>query len=154
MFFTDEAKKQIQEMNSCVHDFKPIWTGRPPNRTADITIEQCQHCGMRKESDEFVSDWSHCIHCGFWMLTTNDTAFRCPRCQPLRIPNKVKRLDKTSRFVYFSRLQEGYHITKNMWACMTCGRVWLMKDDAAWCNHREYMGRFKCLGKIQIQKEK
>jgi len=56
-------------------------------------------------------------------------------------PNKVKRMEKVSfEMGYTERAgMDVGKVEKYLWLCRTCGRVWLMRQDAKRCKHKNYV---------------
>lgn len=126
-----KIQDKIKQMNSCQHEFKL--------ESEKMKLEKCVRCDLVKRTDEWVDRNHYSCNCGCLMVTQNGVSYRCPRCGAYRLPNKVKMLPKMSKDIYFSRAEDTIEITKNTWACLTCGRVWFLRQDAEACRHTNFV---------------
>ena len=51
--------------------------------------------------------------------------------------NPVKRVHKVHTSIYMARAMESVDVDKYTWACLNCGRIWLMRQDAERCRHTD-----------------
>lgn len=140
-------KAWVEQVKHCTHDFVL--------QSKKYKIEKCSKCGLTKLQNEHIG--INCSQCGAPMVTPNDVSYSCTICHPYQLPNKVKMLSKMCMDIYISRAEKSFEITKNTWACMECGRVWFLRQDAQWCQHHDYRlyGRkiVKPIWRIKIERE-